>query len=76
MLELADRNGVKWKEKNVTIAEMYTMNEMFTTGTEGGLAAAVEVDGRQIGDGKVGPVTKQFQKWHEEETRVRGVKIV
>ena len=75
MLELADRNGVKWKEKNVTIAEMYTMDEMFTTGTEGGLAAAVEVDGRQIGDGKVGPVTKQFQKWHEEETKKRGVVI-
>jgi branched-chain amino acid aminotransferase group I len=76
MLELADRNGVKWKEKNITIAEMYTMDEMFTTGTEGGLAAAVEVDGRLIGDGKVGPVTKQFQKWHEEETKKRGVPIV
>lgn len=76
VLQLAERNGIKWQEKNVTIAEMYTMEEMFTTGTEGGLAAAVEIDGRKIGDGKVGPLTKQFQKWHEEETKTRGERIV
>lgn len=76
VLELAERQGVKWREKNVTIAEMYTMDEMFTTGTEGGLAAVFEVDGRPIGEGRVGPVTRQFQQWHEEETMIRGERIV
>ncbi len=76
VLELAKRNGVKWKEKNVTIAEMYTVDEMFTTGTEGGLAAVFTVDGRTIGNGQVGAITQRFQKWHEEETRVRGEMIV
>lgn len=76
VLELAERQGVKWREKNVTIAEMYTMDEMFTTGTEGGLAAVFEVDGRPIGDGRVGPLTRQFQQWHEEETMIRGERIV
>lgn len=76
VLELAERQGVKWREKNVTIAEMYTMDEMFTTGTEGGLAAVFEVDGRPIGEGRVGPLTRQFQQWHEEETMIRGERIV
>ena len=76
VLQLAERNDVMWQEKNVTIAEMYTMDEMFTTGTEGGLAAAIAVDGRAIGDGKIGPLTMKFQQWHHEETKTRGERIV
>jgi branched-chain amino acid aminotransferase len=33
---------------------------MFCTGTMGELAAVTTVDGRAIGDGKVGPVTKRL----------------
>jgi len=36
----------------------------------------VQVDGRTFGDGKVESASKLFQKWHEEETRVKGEKSI
>ncbi len=35
---------------------------MFCTGTMGGLAAVTKVDGRTIGDGAVGPITRRIDE--------------
>ena len=43
-----------------TLQQLYNANEAFVTGTMGGLAPVVSVDGRTIGDGAVGPVTEQL----------------
>ena len=39
---------------------LYNASEVFVTGTMGGLAPVISVDGRSIGDGAAGPVTKQL----------------
>ena len=63
-LELAERLGIPVKEGDFSLTQLYTADEAFTTGTMGGLAHVIEVDGRRIGPSDrtdAGPVTKQLQ---------------
>ncbi|MEQ8481108.1 MAG: aminotransferase class IV [Hoeflea sp.] len=54
-------------EKDFTLAEVYSANEAFVTGTLGGVSPVVQVDGRTIGNGTPGPVTTEvsnaYHKW-------------
>jgi branched-chain amino acid aminotransferase len=47
------------KECDFTLAQVYSANEAFVTGTLGGITAVTKVDGRTIGNGKAGRVTKE-----------------
>jgi len=48
-------------ETNFTRDEVYIADEAFFTGTAAEVTPIREVDGRTIGDGKPGPVTKKLQ---------------
>ncbi len=54
-------------EKDFTLAECYSADEAFVTGTLGGVTPVVRIDGRVIGTGKPGPVAQQasslYQTW-------------
>ena len=63
-LDLARQLGIDVREGDFSLTELYTADEAFTTGTMGGLAHIVEVDGRAIGTGPdtpPGPVTRALQ---------------
>src|SRR5689334_20072938 len=47
------------KECDFTLAQVYSADEAFVTGTLGGVTPATKIDGRLIADGKPGPVTKE-----------------
>jgi branched-chain amino acid aminotransferase len=47
------------KECDFTLAQVYSADEAFVTGTLGGVTAVTKIDGRTIGDGKAGKVTKE-----------------
>lgn len=64
VIEVARERGIEVVEKNLSMTEVYTADEAFTTGTMGGLAPVLEVDGRRIGDGKKGSVTSDLQRLH------------
>lgn len=72
VLELAAAGGIETIERNVSLSEVYTAGEVFTTGTMGELAPVLEVDGRTIGDGAVGPVTERLRELHREHTQREG----
>jgi branched-chain amino acid aminotransferase len=46
------------EERDFTLAQVYAADEAFVTGTLGGVTPVVAVDGRAIGDGRPGPVTR------------------
>lgn len=46
------------REKDFTLAEVYSADEAFVTGTLGGITPVTRVDGRVIGHGGLGPVTQ------------------
>ncbi len=72
LLQLAQEAGIPSREKNLSVTEMYTADEMFVTGTEGALAPVVKVDGRQIGAGVRGAITAQLQHLHAQAVEKRG----
>jgi branched-chain amino acid aminotransferase len=47
------------RDCDFTLAQVYSADEAFVTGTLGGVTAVTRVDGRVIGDGKPGPVTAE-----------------
>ena len=62
ILTLADELGIKVVEKRITRDEVYIADEAFFTGTAAEVTPIREVDGRQIGAGRRGPVTEKLQK--------------
>jgi len=59
---LAAELGIPVKEKLITRDEVYIADEAFFTGTAAEVIGVVEIDGRVIGDGKPGPITKLLRK--------------
>jgi len=57
VLDLAARAGVKCVTGDYSMTQVYNADEVFVTGTMGGIAPVTKVDGRTIGAGQPGPVT-------------------
>lgn len=66
ILDIAARESISAQEKNLSLTELYTASEAFTTGTMGELTPILEADGRVIGNGQAGPLTKALQKLHRD----------
>lgn len=75
VLDLARKAGIAVKEEPFSLYEVYTAHEMFMTGTAAELIPVVKVDGRVIGDGTPGPVTKKLLEAFHAITGVDGVKL-
>ncbi len=60
VLELAASAGIPHETGDYSLTQLYTADELFVTGTMGGIAPVVAVDGRAIGPGKPGPVTTRL----------------
>lgn len=58
LLEEAKSAGIPVEERAFTPAELAQASECFVSGTITGVAAVTAVDGKVIGDGKIGPVTQ------------------
>jgi len=56
-LELARAGGRQAREGDFSLFDFYSADEVFTTGTVQELVPVVEIDGRTIGSGQLGPVT-------------------
>ncbi len=61
IMQLADELGYNVVEKRITRDEVYIADEAFFTGTAAEVTPIRELDGRAIGAGSRGPVTKQLQ---------------
>ncbi|MCA8909563.1 MAG: aminotransferase class IV, partial [Rhodospirillaceae bacterium] len=60
VLEVARRLGMPAHEKRFSLTQVYGADEAFVTGTFAGLVPVVEVDGRVIGSGAGGPITRRL----------------
>ncbi len=64
ILQICYREKIPATERNLSLSELYTADEVFTSGTMGELTPILEADGRTISDGSVGPMTKRLQDLH------------
>lgn len=66
IIELAGELGIKVCEVPLTKYDAYVADECFLTGSGAEVIPVVKIDGRVIGDGKPGPVTKQLlERFHK-----------
>jgi branched-chain amino acid aminotransferase len=61
VIQIAKSRKIPVVEEKFTRDELYTAQEAFFTGTAAEITPIREVDDRQIGEGKPGPVTKELQ---------------
>ena len=66
ILDIAADEGIAAAEKNLSLTELYTADEVFTTGTMGELTPVLQADGRTIGNGQAGELTKKMQVLHRQ----------
>ncbi|MHC4125229.1 MAG: branched-chain-amino-acid transaminase [Planctomycetota bacterium] len=62
VINLARQENITVVEKNLTKFDLYVCNELFLTGTAAEVIGIIEIDGRVIGDGRPGPITKLLRK--------------
>jgi branched-chain amino acid aminotransferase len=62
VINLAQKDGLRVFEKDLTRFDLYVADEMFLTGTAAEVISVVEMDGRKIGPGQPGPVTNRLRK--------------
>ena len=62
ILSLAAEAGLEAHEARLTRFDVYTAAERCLTGTGAEVRPVVEVDGRRIGDGAPGPITRRLQE--------------
>jgi branched-chain amino acid aminotransferase len=76
VLELCETHGIPSEVTDLTLTEVYRSPEVFCSGTMGELASVVKVDGRTIGDGEPGPMTRRLSELYGERTAREGEKVV
>src|ERR1041385_4485846 len=76
VIEICAARKIRCVETDVSLVDVYGANEIFCTGTMGELAGVISVDNRQIGDGKVGPLTKRLSDLYAQRTATEGVEVV
>jgi branched-chain amino acid aminotransferase len=75
VLEIAEEAGFKVSEPNLTRYDLFNADECFLTGTGAEIVPVVKIDGRVIGAGKPGPVTRQLEGQYHALTKVSGEPI-
>ena len=69
VIKLARDMGYTVIERFISRAEVYGADECFFTGTAAEITPIVEIDGRKIGDGRPGPITRKLQAKYFEVVR-------
>ena len=75
VMELAEEEGCRVSEPNLTRYDVFNADECFLTGTGAEIVPVVKVDGRVIGSGKPGPLTQKLVRRYRALTQVSGEPI-
>jgi branched-chain amino acid aminotransferase len=65
VIDLCRENGIPVFERNYSLVDTYGADEAFLTGTFGAQTPVSTIDGRQIGDGEMGPLTKHIRMLYQ-----------
>jgi branched-chain amino acid aminotransferase len=76
VMEIAAAEKIRCVEADLSPVDVYKAEEVFCTGTMGELAGVVKIDNRDIGDGKIGPMTKRLSDLYAKRTATEGVQVV
>ena len=74
VMELARSHHLDVREELLTRHDLFNADEVFLTGTAAEIIPVVKIDGRTIGAGKPGAVTKKLQQTFRQLTKTEGVR--
>ena len=66
VMSLAEKLGIAFSEQNITPEDIYAADECFLTGSAAEVISVTKVDGKPIGNGKVGPITKRLLRAYRD----------
>ncbi|MFY0651293.1 MAG: aminotransferase class IV [Cyclobacteriaceae bacterium] len=66
VIDVCRKKGIPCFQKNFSLFDVYGADEAFVTGTFGGLTPVTKIDGRVIGTGKYGEMTKKLSALYDE----------
>ncbi|MFT4660987.1 MAG: branched-chain amino acid aminotransferase [Patiriisocius sp.] len=66
VIRVCDDHGIICRQKNFSLFDVYGADEAFVTGTFGGLTPVVKIDGRVIGNGLMGSMTKKLDTLYDD----------
>ena len=69
VIDLCRANGIPVFERNYSLVDTYGADEAFLTGTFGAQTPVSTIDGRGIGDGGLGPITKRIRALYADHLR-------
>jgi len=75
VIEIARDLGIPIREDWLTLHDVYTADEAFLTGTAAEIIPMISLDGRPIGDGKPGELTRHIIREFQQRTREIGVLV-
>ncbi len=75
VVEIIKKLEIPFEETNIGLYDLYTADELFVTGTAAEIAPIVKIDGRIVGDGKPGRITKMLIQEFKKVTQSEGVPI-
>ena len=61
VIQMIKADGKKISEKNITVNNLLSADEIFMTGTAAEVKSVTQVNRTKIGSGKIGPITKELQ---------------
>jgi branched-chain amino acid aminotransferase len=76
VLEICAAENIVIAEADLVLEDVYRADEMFCTGTMGELAGVIRLDGRTIGRGEIGPITRRLSELFAKRTAVEGTVVV
>jgi branched-chain amino acid aminotransferase len=66
VITLAQDLGYSIVQRTISRSELYTAEEIFLTGTAAEIIGVISVDGKNVGDGKEGQITKMIRKTYDQ----------
>ena len=72
VIEICKSNHLPIVERNVSITEFYSADEVFVTGTMGELTAVSEIDGRKIDQQHNESILQKLKKYFKKKTETEG----
>ena len=68
VVKIAEDLGYQTVEREIPRTEIYFADEVFLTGTAAEISPVISIDGKKVGDGKVGKITENIRKVYSDIT--------
>ena len=69
IIDMASSAGSACEERDISVDELQSAPEVFLTGTSEGVWPVLQIDGRVVGDGDIGPVTARLRDTYRAVVR-------